>query len=267
MAFEHVSVRVERPVGRLTLSRPERRNALSLDAMIEVEKALEELSGTDGVDVIVIDAAGPAFSAGHDIGEMQHRDAAFYDLLFGQCTRMMQTVRRLPQPVVAQVHGIATAAGCQLVASCDLVVAEEGTRFATPGVRIGLFCSTPLVPISRAIGQKRAMEMLLTGEPISVETAHAWGLVNRVAPTGELTATVAELVGEITRWNAKVIGIGKDAYYRQEGLDEATAYEVTQPIMAANASSAEAQEGFAAFAEKRPPNWERTADENLVPPS
>jgi enoyl-CoA hydratase/carnithine racemase len=172
----------------------------------------------------------------------------------------MRTIRRIPQPVIAQVRGIATAAGCQLVASCDLVVAEEGTRFATPGVRIGLFCSTPLVPLSRAIGQKRAMEMLLTGEPISVETAHEWGLVNRVAAHGELAETVDRLVTEITRWNAQVIGIGKDAYYRQEGLDEVAAYEVTQPIMAANASSDEAQEGFAAFLEKRPPSWGRSRD-------
>ena len=257
MAFDHLKTRVEPPVGRLTLSRPERRNALSLEAMIEVESALHELSECDGVDVIVIDAEGPAFSAGHDIGEMHGRSPAFYDQLFGQCTRMMRAVRRIPQPVIAAVRGIATAAGCQLVASCDLVVAEEGTRFATPGVRIGLFCSTPLVPISRAIGQKRAMEMLLTGEPITVETAHDWGLVNRVAPSGELASTVDRLVDEITRWDATVIGIGKDAYYRQEGLDEVAAYEVTQPIMAANASSDEAQEGFAAFLEKRPPKWER----------
>jgi enoyl-CoA hydratase/carnithine racemase len=255
MAFDHLKTHVELPVGRLTLSRPERRNALSLDAMIEVESALLELSHHDGVEVIVIAAEGPAFSAGHDIGEMRDREPEFYDRLFGQCTRMMRTVRRIPQPVIAQVHGVATAAGCQLVASCDLVVAEEGTRFATPGVRIGLFCSTPLVPISRAIGQKRAMEMLLTGEPISVETAQDWGLVNRIAAPGELVSTVDRLIGEITRWDAKVIGIGKDAYYRQEGLEEAAAYEVTQPIMAANASSDEAQEGFAAFLEKRPPRW------------
>lgn len=257
MAFDHVKASVEPPVGRLTLSRPDRRNALSLDAMVEVEAALEELSGTDGVQVIVIDAEGPAFSAGHDIGEMRDREPAFYDRLFGQCTRMMRSIRRLPQPVIAQVHGIATAAGCQLVASCDLVVAETGTRFATPGVRIGLFCSTPLVPISRAVGQKRAMEMLLTGEPISVETAYDWGLVNRIAASGELAAEVDRLVGQITRWDSTVIGIGKGAFYRQEGLDEVAAYEVTQPIMAANASSQEAQEGFAAFLEKRPPRWAR----------
>jgi enoyl-CoA hydratase/carnithine racemase len=257
MAFDHLRASVEPPVGRLTLNRPERRNALSLDAMLEVETALEQLSATAGVDVIVIDAAGPAFSAGHDIGEMRDREPEFYDRLFGQCTRMMRTIRRIPQPVIAEVHGIATAAGCQLVASCDLVVAEEGTRFATPGVRIGLFCSTPLVPISRTIGQKRAMEMLLTGEPISVETAQEWGLVNRVARPGQLRAEVDRLVDQITRWNPKVIGIGKGAYYRQEGLDEAAAYEVTQPIMATNAASDEAQEGFAAFLEKRPPRWAR----------
>ncbi len=256
MSYDHLRIRVEPPIGRLTLSRPDRRNALSLDAMVEVEAALIELSSTPGVDVIVVDAEGVAFSAGHDIAEMRDRDPAFYDRLFGQCTRMMRTIRTVPQPVIAQVHGIATAAGCQLVASCDLVVAEAGTRFATPGVRVGLFCSTPLVPISRAVGQKRAMEMLLTGEPITVETAQAWGLVNRIAEPGQLRAAVEQLVGEIARWNPKVIGIGKDAYYRQEGLAEPAAYEVTQPIMAANASSDEAQEGFTAFLEKRPPNWD-----------
>ncbi len=255
MSFTSIETAVEPPVGRLILARPERRNALSLEAMHEIEEALQDLADTDGVQVIVISAEGPAFSAGHDISEMQDRAPEFYDQLFGQCTRMMRTIRRVPQPVIAAVKGIATAAGCQLVASCDLVVAEAGSRFATPGVRIGLFCSTPLVPISRAVGQKRAMEMLLTGEPISVDTAKEWGLVNRIAAVGELDAAVDDLVGQITRWSPTVIGIGKDAYYRQEGLDEAAAYEITQPIMAANASEAHAQEGFAAFIEKRAPDW------------
>lgn len=255
MPFTYIRTAVEEPIGRLTLNRPERRNALSLEAMVEVEKGLNELSQTPGVQVIVIEAEGPAFSAGHDIGEMRRREPEFYTALFAQCTTMMRTIRSVPQPVIAQVRGIATAAGCQLVASCDLVVAEEGATFATPGVRIGLFCSTPLVPISRAVGQKRAMEMLLTGESISVETAHAWGLVNRIAPSGGLDAAVAELVAQITRWSPTVIGIGKEAYYRQEGLDEAGAYAVTEPIMAANAAGTEAQEGFSAFLEKRTPRW------------
>jgi len=255
MQYTSIAIAAEPPVGRMTLTRPERRNALSLEAMVEIESGLEELAATDGVQVIVIGAEGPAFSAGHDIGEMVERDAEFYADLFAQCTRMMRTIRSTPQPVIARVQGLATAAGCQLVASCDLVVAEEGSRFATPGVRIGLFCSTPLVPISRAVGQKRALEMLFTGEPISAETAREWGLVNRIAPTGHLDETVDALVAQITRWSPAVIGIGKDAFYRQEGLDEVNAYAVTQPIMAANAATADAQEGFAAFLEKRAPTW------------
>ena len=255
MSYLHIKTVIEPPVARLTLARPDRRNALSLEAMTEIESALTALADADGVQVVVIAGEGPAFSAGHDIGEMVGRDPAFYDRLFAQCTRMMKAIRRTPQPVIAKVHGIATAAGCQLVASCDLVVAEEGARFATPGVRIGLFCTTPLVPISRAVGQKRAMEMLLTGEPITVETALSWGLVNRIAPTGELDRTVDELIAEITRWSPAVIGIGKDAFYRQEGLHESAAYDITEPIMASNACEPDAQEGFSAFLDKRQPHW------------
>jgi enoyl-CoA hydratase/carnithine racemase len=257
MAYSHILAEIDPPVGRLILNRPERRNALSLEAMEEIASALDDLSTSAGVGVIVIEARGPAFSAGHDIGEMVDRDPAFYDRLFAQCTVMMQRIRTVPQPVIAKVHVIATAAGCQLVASCDLVVAEAGTRFATPGVRIGLFCSTPMVPISRAVGQKRAMEMLLTGEPITAETAKDWGLVNRIVAEGRLDEAVGELVAAITRWSPDVIGIGKDAFYRQEGLGETAAYEVTMPVMAANAAGADAQEGFAAFLEKRPPVWSR----------
>lgn len=255
MTYEFITTRGKAPVGHLTLSRPERRNALSLQAMREIARGLQELAEAPGVQVVVIDAAGPAFSAGHDIAEMRDREPTFYGDLFAQCTVMMQTIHQIPQPVIAKVAGIATAAGCQLVASCDLVVAAEGSRFATPGVRIGLFCSTPMVPISRAVGQKRAMEMLLTGEPISAETAHEWGLVNRVTRAEDLDGAVDELVAQITRWSPSVIGIGKDAFYRQEGLAEGEAYAVVEPIMAANAAAPHAQEGFAAFIEKRPPVW------------
>lgn len=255
MTYTHILTEVDAPMGRLILNRPERRNALSLAAMEEIAAGLDDLAASSEVAVIVIEGRGPAFSAGHDIGEMVDRDAAFYDRLFAQCTVMMRRIRAVRQPVIAKVHGIATAAGCQLVASCDLVVAEAGTRFATPGVRIGLFCSTPMVPISRAVGQKRAMEMLLTGEPISADTAREWGLVNRIAAEGDLDSVVAELVGDITRWSANVIGIGKETFYRQEGLDEPAAYEVTMPVMASNAAGADAQEGFAAFLEKRRPVW------------
>ncbi len=255
MSYATILVEAAPPLGRLILNRPDRRNALSHEAMEEITAGLRELSARPNVQVIVIEAKGPAFSAGHDIAEMQRRDPEFYDGLFAQCTAMMQTVHELPQPVIAKVRGIATAAGCQLAASCDLVVAEEDSRFATPGVRIGLFCTTPMVPIIRAVGQKRAMEMLLTGEPITAETARDWGLVNRIAPAGELDAAVDELVAQIVRWSPAVIAIGKDAFYLQQGLPEDEAYALTEPIMAASAGTADAQEGLAAFVEKRPPMW------------
>jgi enoyl-CoA hydratase/carnithine racemase len=259
MMREHVLVEVEPPRGRLVLNRPERRNALSLDAMREVTSALEELSATTGVAVIVVEARGPAFSAGHDIAEMVGRDPGFYDQLFSQCTAMMQTIHGVTQPVIAKVAGVATAAGCQLVASCDLVVASQRASFATPGVRIGLFCTTPMVPVTKAVGRKRAMEMLLTGEPIDASTAMSWGLVNRVVPPEQLDAAVDHLVDQITQWSRDVIGIGKRAFYRQVDLPEDAAYELTQPIMAANAAAPDAQEGFDSFLGKRAPVWSHEA--------
>jgi enoyl-CoA hydratase/carnithine racemase len=178
----------EGPAARVTLNRPEKRNALSHALMSELLAALRDASADADVRAIVIEGVGPAFSAGHDLAEMVGRDLPFYRELFDLCTELMETIHRLPQPVIAKVQGIATAAGCQLVASCDLAVAAADARFATPGVRIGLFCSTPMVPLSRAIGRKRALEMLLTGEPIDAATALAWGLVNRVVPAAELEA-------------------------------------------------------------------------------
>jgi enoyl-CoA hydratase/carnithine racemase len=167
----------------------------------------------------------------------------------------MEAIHKLPQPVIAKVHGIATAAGCQLVASCDLAVAAEGTRFATPGVKIGLFCSTPMVPVSRAVGRKRALEMLLTGDFVDAETAREWGLVNRVVPVGELDAAVDELVDKIARSSGLVVGIGKEAFYAQIELDEHRAYDLTKTVMTMNMLAADAQEGVCAFLEKRPPEW------------
>jgi enoyl-CoA hydratase/carnithine racemase len=168
---------------------------------------------------------------------------------------MMETIHRLPQPVIAKVHGIATAAGCQLVAACDLAVAADGARFATPGVKIGLFCSTPMVPVSRAIGRKRALELLLTGEPIDAGTAREWGLVNRVVPAEELEDAVGELVEKIARSSPLIVGIGKEAFYAQVELDEHRAYDLTKAVMAMNSLAADAQEGMCAFLEKRNPTW------------
>jgi enoyl-CoA hydratase/carnithine racemase len=240
----------------ITLDRAERRNALSLDVMRELLAELDQLS--EDCAVVVVDARGPAFSAGHDLAEMIARDDAFYDELFAVCTEMMLRLHELPQPVIAKVQGVATAAGCQLVAACDLAVAVDTATFATPGVRIGLFCSTPMVPLTRAIGRKRALQMLLTGEPIDAATALDWGLVNQVVAAPELDAAVDELVGQIVRFSPRVIGLGKRAFYDQIERAERDAYEQVQPVMAANAANADAQEGIAAFLEKRQPIWPAT---------
>jgi enoyl-CoA hydratase/carnithine racemase len=252
---EHVLVRVEPPAARITLNRPEKRNALSLALMEELIAALGEVSADPDVRAIVIEGAGPAFSAGHDLGEMIGRDPAFYEHLFDVCTVMMETIHRLPQPVIAKVTGTATAAGCQLVAACDLAVAAEGTRFATPGVKIGLFCSTPMVPLSRAVGRKRALELLLTGEPIDASTACEWGLVNRVVPADDLEQEVATLISKVARSSPLTVRIGKKAFYDQIDLDERGAYELTRSVMASNAQAFDAQEGMGAFLDKRAPTW------------
>jgi enoyl-CoA hydratase/carnithine racemase len=251
--MENIVLKSEGRVARVILNRPDRRNALSLDLMREVIGALSSLP--EETEVVVISGEGPVFSAGHDLGEMIDRDPAFYGRLFDTCTVMMEAIQRAPQPVIARVHGVATAAGCQLVAACDLVVASDTARFATPGVKIGLFCSTPMVPISRAIGRKRALEMLLTGEPIDAATAYQWGLVNRVVPEAQLDTEVDRLIAEITRFSPTVIGIGKQAFYSQIELDEHRAYDLTRAVMAANAGLPDAQEGMGAFLEKRDPRW------------
>lgn len=241
--------------ARVVLNRPEKRNALSLELMEELIAALHEVSAQDGVRAIVIEGAGPAFSAGHDLSEMIGREKQFLGHLFDRCTVMMQTIHELPQPVIAKVHGIATAAGCQLVAACDLAVAAEGTRFATPGVKIGLFCSTPMVPVSRAVGRKRAMEMLLTGEPIDAATALDWGLVNRVVPREQLEDAVAQLIQAIARSSGYTIATGKHAFYAQVDRPESDAYQHCALVMTENALAHDAQEGMSAFLEKRDPVW------------
>lgn len=243
---------------RVTLNRPDKRNALSLELMEELTEVLVNLGGRAGVRAIVVEGAGAAFSAGHDLGEMVGRELPFYQQLFDRCTELMATIHRLPQPVIAKVHGTATAAGCQLVAACDLAVAAQDARFATPGVRIGLFCSTPMVPLSRAIGRKRALEMLLTGEPISAATALDWGLVNRVVALSGLDGAVEELVAAIARSSPLTVAIGKEAFYQQIELDEPRAYDLTKSVMAMNMMAADAQEGICAFLEKRPASWTGT---------
>jgi enoyl-CoA hydratase/carnithine racemase len=242
-------------VTTITLDRPQRRNALSADLMRELIDHLR--SAPPSSHVIMLAANGPAFSAGHDLGEMIDRDPAFYAELFDVCTVLMETIHRVPQPVIAKVHGVATAAGCQLVAACDLAVAATDATFGTPGVKIGLFCSTPMVPISRAVGRKRAMQMLLTGETIDAATAVDWGLINQAVPASELDTAVETLVSRIVRFSPTVIGIGKEAFYSQIELDEHRAYDLTKAVMASNARLPDAQEGMSAFLEKRSPEWKR----------
>jgi enoyl-CoA hydratase/carnithine racemase len=253
--YRNLLVTAEASAARIILNRPEKRNALSLELMQELIAALRELAEAPDTHVVVIEGAGPAFSAGHDLSEMVGRDEAFFGELFEACTVMMELIHELPQPVIAKVHGIATAAGCQLVAACDLAVAATGTRFATPGVKIGLFCSTPMVPVSRAIGRKRALQLLLTGEPIDADTALEWGLINRVVPADELEPAVTDLAAAIARSSPYTIATGKRAFYVQIDQDEHDAYQHCSVVMSENARAQDAQEGMSAFLEKRAPNW------------
>ena len=255
MEFQNVILKEEIPVATIRLNWPEKRNALSMALMQEVMTALRETSSNAAMRVIVIEAAGVAFSAGHDLGEMVGREGVFYQRLFDLCSQMMEMLHRVPQPVIAKIHGVATAAGCQLVAACDLAVASEEARFATPGVKIGLFCSTPMVAVSRAIGRKRAMEMLLTGETIDAKTALEWGLINRVVPPPELDEAVDQLAQAIVRSSPLTVRIGKEAFYAQIDLDEHQAYELTKSVMTLNSLAEDAQEGICAFMEKRPAKW------------
>lgn len=243
-------------VARVTLDRPQQRNALSLELMRGLIAALDAISVDEGAHVVVLAGNGPVFSAGHDLREMTGECGdAFYAELFGACVELMERLHAMPQPVIARVHGVATAAGCQLVAACDLAVCTDDARFATPGVNIGLFCSTPMVPITRAVGRKRAMQMLLTGDMIDAATALDWGLVNQVVAPEELDAAVDALAQKIASASPAVVALGKAAFYAQIDADESTAYERTAPIMARNAQMADAQEGMRAFLEKRRPDW------------
>ena len=254
--YRNLLVSADEDLARITLNRPDRRNALSLELIEELITALRVTSARASTRAIVIEGAGPAFSAGHDLSEMIGRDEAFYRELFGLCTVMMETIHDLPQPVIAKVHGIATAAGCQLVAACDLALAAAGTRFATPGVNIGLFCTTPMVPVSRAVGRKRALQLLLTGEAIDADTALDWGLLNQVVPAEELDAAVAHMAGSIARASAYTVATGKHAFYAQVDRGEHEAYEHCQRVMTENALAEDAQEGMTAFLDKRVPVWQ-----------
>lgn len=242
-------------VVAVTLDRPEKRNALSLEVMRDLIAALAQIGADPAARVVILRGVGPVFSAGHDLGEMLARSIGEYRETFDTCVRLMEAIKRLPQPVIAEVAGVATAAGCQLVATCDLAVAATGATFATPGVKIGLFCTTPMVALTRAIGRKRAMQMLLTGEFIDAVTAARWGLVNRVVDPGELTVATESLARQIAGASSAVVGLGKAAFYAQIDLDEAEAYAYAKEVMSMNALAADAQEGMSAFLERREPRW------------
>jgi enoyl-CoA hydratase/carnithine racemase len=240
---------------RLSLNRPDKRNSLSRAMLEQLENALLRIAADPHARVVVLAAEGPVFCAGHDLSEMVGRSESEYADLFATCSRVMLSLRRLPQPVIARVQGPALAAGCQLVAACDLAVASETATFSTPGVKIGLFCSTPMVPLVRAIPPRAAMEMLLTGQTISAERALALGLINRVAPADRLDHAVAELAEPILAASPLTIRLGKAAFHAGLGLDEAAAYEHASQVMTRNALADDAQEGIHAFLDKRKPIW------------
>lgn len=254
MSYEHLLVERSGDITTVTLDRPEKRNALALDVMIELTGALRDVGSSDALGVVLA-ANGPVFSAGHNFGDMAGATIDDARHLFAVCTEMMNTVQELPQPVIARVHALATAAGCQLVATCDLAIAAESAGFAIPGGKGGLFCHTPLVAVARSIGRKRALEMALTGDPIDAATAADWGLVNRMVPDAELDAAVADLIGRATRGSALSKALGKQTFYAQVGLDQGDAYDVAMEEMAAAAMLDDAQEGIAAFLEKRRPTF------------
>jgi len=253
--YENLLVQNDSPLARITLNRPERRNALSLALMEELNTCLRSIGRSKEVRAVILGSAGTVFSSGHDLNEIQGGSISDYRRLFDACVELMTTIQSIPQPVIAEVQGMATAAGCQLVATCDLAVAAEEAKFATPGVRIGLFCSTPMVALTRAIGRKRALEMLMTGAPIDARTAMEWGLINRVVPTTQLREETEKLAGQIIEASPLTIGIGKQAFYAQIDLDQAKAYDYTKEVMSLNAMAEDAQEGIGAFLGKRRPCW------------
>uniref|UniRef100_A0A832EJK2 Enoyl-CoA hydratase domain-containing protein 3, mitochondrial n=1 Tax=Desulfacinum infernum TaxID=35837 RepID=A0A832EJK2_9BACT len=252
-----VYVEKDGPIAHLVLNSPETRNALSLEVIRSVMDHADAIARDSDLRVVILRGEGPAFCAGHNLKDMvaEGADIHLYRELFSTCSHMMLKLHRLPQPVIAQVHGIATAAGCQLVAACDLAVAEVGAQFATPGVKIGLFCSTPMVPLVRLIGRRRALEMLMTGRFVSAREALAWGLVNKVVPKEELAEATLELARTIAQYSRSTLAFGKDAFYRQVDLDEAAAYSFAKEAIAINCLAEDAQEGMRAFVEKRTPVW------------
>ncbi|HEY4440706.1 MAG TPA: enoyl-CoA hydratase [Candidatus Elarobacter sp.] len=254
-ATPQVLIERDGAIAIVTLNRPEKRNALSLSVMRDLIAGFDEIGEDRALKAVILRGLGPAFSAGHDLREMLERSVEEYRRTFDVCVKLMEKIQAIPQPVIAEVAGIATAAGCQLVATCDLAIASTAATFATPGVKIGLFCTTPMVALTRAIGRKRAMEMLLTGEPIDAATAVAWGLVNRAVPPDTLGAETRALAERIASSAGAIVGLGKAAFYAQIDLDQPKAYAYAKEVMSMNALAEDAQEGMGAFVGKRPPVW------------
>jgi enoyl-CoA hydratase/carnithine racemase len=255
MTYERIAIETTAPLGRVTMKWPEKRNALSIQMMQELTLGLRELDSRPDVHAIILGAEGNVFSAGHYLPEMVGKDLAHQRRVFSVCVELMETVQGIGKPVIAEVPGVATAAGCQLVSACDLAVASEDARFATPGVKIGLFCSTPMVAVSRVVGRKRAMEMLLTGELVDAATALEWGMLNRVVPRDRLREETEALALKVAEASSFVVALGKVAFYNQADLDQRKAYEYTREVMSMNAMARDAQEGMTAFLEKRKPCW------------
>ncbi len=255
MAFENIRCTFEGPIAVVTLNRPTRRNALSLELMLELIQCLEDLGRNCAVHAVILAAEGKVFSSGHDLSEMVGRDINEYRRVFDVCSQLMEKIQSIPQPVIAEVQGVATAAGCQLVATCDLAIAVEDAAFATPGVKIGLFCTTPMVALSRAIGRKRALQMLLTGEMVPAAQAVDWGLINAAVPAAELKDATRKLALKIAQASSLTLAIGKQAYYTQIDLDQPKAYAYAKEVMSMNALAADAQEGISAFLGKRTACW------------
>ncbi len=255
MPYDNLLTTTEGSLGIITLNRPDQRNALSLELMLELIRCLDEFGADASIRAVILAAAGKAFSSGHDLSELVGRSVSDYRRIFDVCTELMTKIQSIPQPVIAQVHGIATAAGCQLVATCDLAIASDQAEFATPGVRIGLFCTTPMVALSRAVGRKRAMEMLLTGKLVDAATAAEWGLVNRVVAADGLAEETRRLACQIAEASSFTVALGKQAYYAQIDLDQPKAYAYAKEVMTMNSLAQDAQEGISAFLEKRTACW------------
>ena len=255
MNYESLVITREGAADVVTLNRPQRRNALSMSLMLELIACLGEIGRRRETRAVILAAAGKVFCSGHDLSEMTGRDINEYRRIFDVCTELMAAIQAIPQPVIAEVQGIATAAGCQLVAACDLAVAAEEAAFGTPGVRIGLFCTTPMVALTRAIGRKRALQMLLTGDMVDARTAADWGLINQAVPAAELPAATRRLAAKVAEASPLVTAIGKQAFYTQIDLDQPKAYAYAKEVMSMNALAADAQEGIGAFLGKRAPCW------------